>query len=266
MIGRVDFGPKRAALLMLVAAWSMTLIFGAPAASDRRAPPAGAFPGAPGEFTRFTGSELSRGFLALAFGSDLRLGATSVRLHRFERPVRIFIQKQDGEQHERYLRIVDEFALKFPRLSMHVVDDPTSANVVVHLIKESEFTAAIESAFGRETARAFIAKTDPQCMTSVQSEAKGPIVHVDSFVIVDQGDAVFFNCAYHEMLHVLGLSNHDQSNPWTALNQNRTVGYLTVYDRALLEILYDSRLRAGMTRNEVRRRLPLIAKEYAGAL
>jgi hypothetical protein len=69
---------------------------------------------------------------------------------------------------------------------------------------------------------------------------------------------VFLDCAYHELLHAFGLSNHDQRNPWTTLNQNRRVGYLTTYDRSLLTLLYDPQLRPGMTRTEVRKLLPAL--------
>jgi hypothetical protein len=63
------------------------------------------------------------------------------------------------------------------------------------------------------------------------------------------------------MLHAFGLSNHDQDNPWTSLNQTRIVGYLSVYDRALLTLLYDPQIRPGMSRNDVTRLLPqLIGK------
>jgi hypothetical protein len=48
------------------------------------------------------------------------------------------------------------------------------------------------------------------------------------------------------------LSNHDQRNPWTTLNQKRMVGYLSVYDRSLLTLLYDERIKPGMTARQVR--------------
>jgi hypothetical protein len=58
------------------------------------------------------------------------------------------------------------------------------------------------------------------------------------------------------------LSNHDQRNPWTTLNQNRRVGYLSVYDQTLLTLLYDPQLKPGMTPPEVRKLLPsLIAQQ-----
>ena len=82
---------------------------------------------------------------------------------------------------------------------------------------------------------------------------RGAIARSVSFIIVDKGDRVFFDCAYHELLHAFGLPNHDQRNPWTTLNQRRMVGYLSVYDHALLTLLYDPRIRPGMTPGEVRR-------------
>jgi hypothetical protein len=98
-------------------------------------------------------------------------------------------------------------------------------------------------------------------MTSVKSTADGKILHSVSFIIVDKGEDVFLDCAYHELLHALGLSNHDQHNPWTTLNQNRMVGYLTVYDRDLLTLLYDPRIEPGMTARHVRGVLPGVIAE-----
>jgi hypothetical protein len=98
-------------------------------------------------------------------------------------------------------------------------------------------------------------------MTSVKSGTEGDIVRAFSFIIVDKGDDVFFDCAYHELLHAFGLSNHDQHNPWTALNQKRMVGYLTVYDRALLTLLYDPRLTPGMTAAKARAELPRVIQD-----
>jgi hypothetical protein len=98
-------------------------------------------------------------------------------------------------------------------------------------------------------------------MTSVKSSADGAILRAVSFIIVDKGGDVFLDCAYHELLHAFGLSNHDQRNPWTTLNQRRMVGYLTVYDRALLTLLYDPQIQPGMTARQTRGRLPGLIQE-----
>lgn len=240
---------------------------GGDAATARKPPPPGAFDGAPAEFSQFTPHELTRGFLALAFGSDLRLGSQLKRIHRFDRPVRMHLA--GGGSIDRmpvYRRILDEFARELPMLRLSVTEDLYDANLVVRLIDERDFETAIRATFGAQTARTFIAKTDAQCMTSVKSIAEGGIIRVDSFIIVDQGEDVFLNCAYHEMLHALGLPNHAADNPWTALNQDRMVGYLSVYDRALLRMLYDPRIRSGMSETEARRIAPAVAKDIASGL
>ena len=243
----------------LFAAFAVLAVGIAPihAASDKQPAPAGTFKGAPAEFTRFTSAELERGFFALAFGSDLRIGAKPKGIRRFDRPVHVQIVAGGSvDRTEATQRILDEYGSKIPNLRLIEGADADSADLVVRLIDEKNFAAALEQAFGRATARAFVAKTNPQCMTSVRSQPDGEIVRAVSFIIVDKGNDVFLDCAYHELLHAFGLSNHDQRNPWTTLNQHRMVGYLTVYDRALLTLLYDRRLRPGMTPAQIRRVLP----------
>jgi hypothetical protein len=227
------------------------------AASDKQPAPAGSPPGAPPQFTKFTANELRRGFVALAFGSDLRLGAKPRGIRRFDNDVHVLITSTGSvDRTAAMAKILAEYGAAVPQLNVATTQNEDDADIVVHLIDEKNFASALVDAFGEDTARAFVKKTDPQCMTSVKSRGDGAIVRAVSFVIVDKGDRVFFDCAYHEMLHAFGLSNHDQDNPWTSLNQTRIVGYLSVYDRALLRLLYDPRITPGMSRNEVSRLLP----------
>jgi hypothetical protein len=232
------------------------------AASGKQAAPAGSFSGAPAEFTKFSSAEIERGFLALAFGTDLLIGAQPKGVRRFNHPIRLHIAAGGSvARADDMKRIVVEYESKVPNLRLSVVPEAANADVVLRLIDEKDFAAALTAAFGAAITQRFVQKTDPQCMTSVKSQADGNIVQAVSFVIVDKGDAVFLDCAYHELLHAFGLSNHDQRNPWTTLNQKRMVGYLTVYDRALLTLLYDPRIHPGMTPSQVRRVLPGIVRE-----
>ncbi len=250
----------RAAVTALLAL-STQPIAPARAASGREPAPPGAYHGAPPQYTRFSARELERGFLALAFGSDLRIGAKPRGVRRFDHPIRAGVMAGGSvDRTAEMQRVIAEYARKVPNLHLSVVHDPANADIDVRLIDEKDFRSALREAFGAKITKAFIARTDPQCMTSVKSDSDGAIVHSVSFIIVDQGEDVFLDCAYHEMLHAFGLSNHDQRNPWTTLNQNRMVGYLTVYDRALLSLLYDPQIRPGMARRQVRRALPRLIR------
>jgi hypothetical protein len=120
--------------------------------------------------------------------------------------------------------VLADFSAQVPTLRLSVTDDAAQADIEVHLIDERNFRSALEAAFGAKVTRTFVARTDPQCMTSVKSEPGGEIVRSITFIIVDKGDDVFLDCGYHELLHAFGLSNHDQHNAWTTLNQHRMVG------------------------------------------
>jgi hypothetical protein len=234
---------------------------GAPAfaASGRQPAPADALAGAPAQYTKFTAAELRRGFMALAFGSDLRIGARPRGIRRFDHPIRAHVFTGGSvDRGAAMTRVLEEYAAKVPNLHLTVVEAEHPADIQVRLIDEKDFKSALQAAFGARVAKTFIRRTDPQCMTSVKSNADGAILRSVSFIIVDKGEDVFRDCAYHELLHAFGLSNHDQRNPWTTLNQRRMVGYLTVYDRTLLTLLYDPRITPGMTGARVRAVLPRV--------
>jgi hypothetical protein len=235
------------------------------AASEQRAAPPGAFAGAPAQYTKFTARELIRGFLALAFGSDLRLGARPKGIRRFDRDIKAFVASDASIDRAAAMeKIIAEYGAATPNLKISITTNEDDADMVVHLIDEGKFKSALVDAFGASVTETFVRRTDPQCMTSVKSRGDGVILRSVSFVIADQGEQVFLDCAYHEMLHALGLSNHDQSNPWTTLNQRRVVGYLTVYDRTLLTLLYEPRIQPGMSRQEVQHVLPKLIAEIQG--
>jgi hypothetical protein len=235
----------------------ISLVTAALGASGRQPPPPGSFEGAPTQYTHFSAAELTRGFLALAFGSDLRIGARPLGIRRFDHPIHVrIIGGGTVDRRDAMARIIDQYAREVPSLALSVTPTSAAADIELRLIDEKDFQSALEAAFGARVAKTFVSRTDPQCMTSVKSTADGKIVHSVSFIIVDKGEDVFLDCAYHELLHALGLSNHDQHNPWTTLNQKRMVGYLTIYDRSLLALLYDPRIKPGMTVRQARSVLP----------
>jgi hypothetical protein len=252
----------RRGLFVTVAIVVALLAAPALAASGRQPAPPGSFDGAPPQYTRFSTAELMRGFMALSFGSDLLIGRKPKGIHRYDHPIHARVTSTGSVDRLRAMQnILAEYARSVPNLRLSVSDDATPADVEVRLIDEKNFQAALEAAFGRKIARTFVARTDPQCMTSVKSNVEGEVVHAMSLVIVDKGDDVFLDCAYHELLHAFGLPNHDQRNPFTTLNQTRKVGYLSVYDRALLTLLYDPRARPGMTRAQARAVLPGVIED-----
>ena len=230
------------------------------AASRMRLAPVGAPSGAPREYTAFDESDLTSGFLRLAFGSDMqRLGESDDRIRKFDHRIAFRISNSGRvDRSEMYKRVLEDFIVRVPRIDAAVVDTSTAPDVIVRLVDAKDFVSALAAALGDSTASAFINQTNPRCTTRSRADERGHLLRADIFIVVDRGTDIFLDCAYHETLHALGLMNHADDIPWTTLNQGRSVGYLSVYDRAMLQMLYDPKIRAGMSRFDVQMLLPQI--------
>src|SRR5690242_18892989 len=134
------------------------------AASDREPPPPGSFAGAPAQYTNFTAEELERGFMALAFGSDLRIGARPRGIRRFDHPIRAVVMAGGSvDRSARMREVIAEYARSVPSLMLSPAAGGGDADIEVRLIDEKDFNGALFSAFGPKIAKDFIARTDPQC-------------------------------------------------------------------------------------------------------
>ena len=252
--------PKAVSALVLIAAFLVYFPLGARTAEGLRPPPAGAPKGAPSEFSRFEAPELMEGFLRLAFGSDMqKFGAGEDRIHKFDHPVHFRISNIGRmDRSDLYRRVLADFMHRVPGVNASFVDDSSPPDVIVRLVDTKDFDKTLAAALGSSTANKFITQTNPRCTTRSRADKDGGILRADVFIVVDQGTSIFLDCAYHETLHAFGLMNHADDIEWTTLNQNRSVGYLSIYDQLMLRILYDRDIRPGMRRAEVEALLPLI--------
>src|SRR5882672_6824848 len=177
------------------------------AASRMRPAPVGAPSGAPREYTAFDESDLTSGFLRLAFGSDMqRLGGSDDRIRKFDHRIAFRISSSGHvDRSEMYKRVLDDFIVRVPRIDAAVVDTSTAPDVIVRLVDAKDFVSALAAALGDSTASAFINQTNPRCTTRSRADELGHLLRADIFIVVDRGTDIFLDCAYHETWHALGL-------------------------------------------------------------
>src|SRR5262245_51414137 len=133
-------------------------------ASGRQPPPPGSFEGAPDQYTQFTTAELTRGFLALAFGSDLRIGARPLGIRRFDHAVRARIV--DGgtiDRSNEMARVIEEYAREIPNLELSIVPPAAPADIELRLIDEKNFQSSLQDAFGTKVVKACVSGIDAPC-------------------------------------------------------------------------------------------------------
>ena len=204
----------------------------------------------------FTDSEIIEGFLKTAFGAEYHLAGRVDRIRKYESPVRVFADGARADRKAQLARIVADIAARVQHLDIAMAGDNDDANVLVKLVRDRDLYRTITTFYGSERAKEIRSSLDPQCLSGFRKNERFEIEHSDVILTVDNGDFVFFDCAYEELLQSLGPINDTSSVPWTMFNDNVSMGYFDVYDQYLLNLLYDPRIKAGMSVQEVRAVLP----------
>src|SRR5881394_4445558 len=204
----------------------------------------------------FTDSEIIEGFMKTAFGAEYHLAGRVDRIRKYEAPVRVFADGNRPDRKAQLTKIVADIATKVQHLDIAMAESSDAANVLVKLVRDRDLFRTITTFYGAERAREIRASLDPQCLSGFRKNEKFEIEHSDVILTIDNGDFVFFDCAYEELLQSLGPINDTSSVPWTMFNDNVSMGFFDVYDQYILNLLYDPRIKAGMTVAEVKAVLP----------
>jgi hypothetical protein len=209
------------------------------------------------ERTDFTNDEIREGFFKIAFGAELQLDKPAGRVRKFDEPVRIFVESTAGtDRRSELANVVADIRSHVDHLDIDVTNDRRSANFVVHLVPERKLKKTIRALYGSDSAKRIQKSLNPECLSGIGKDERFRIRRAEAILPVDAGDFTFFDCAYEELLQALGAINDDASVPWTMFNDDVQMGFFDVYDQYLLNILYDPRVKPGMTRDEVDAILP----------
>ena len=204
----------------------------------------------------FTDGEIVEGFLKTAFGAEYHLAGRVDRIRRFDGPVRVFADSDRADRKAQLAKVVADIGRRVQHLDIAMIDTSEAANVRVKLVRDRDLFRTISSFYGAEKAREIRTSLDPQCLSGFRKNDNFEIEHSDVILTVDNGDFTFLDCAYEELLQSLGPINDTASVPWTMFNDNVSMGFFDIYDQYLLNILYDPRIKAGMTVAEVKIVLP----------
>ena len=204
----------------------------------------------------FTDAEIIDGFFKTAFGAEYHLAGRVDRIRKYQTPVRIFADGNRSDRKAQLAKIVADIARRVQHLDIAMADTGAAANIVVKLVRDRDLSRTIATFYGNERAREIRSSLDPQCLSGFRKNEKFEIERSDVILTVDNGDFTFFDCAYEELLQSLGPINDTSLVPWTMFNDNVSMGFFDIYDQYILNLLYDPRVKAGMTVAEVKEVLP----------
>lgn len=207
----------------------------------------------------FTDAEIIDGFLKTTFGAEFHIAGLVDRIRKYDGPVRVFIDNRARPDRRKQLeRVIADIGAHIRYLDIAMTKDRDEADVLVTLVRDRDLNRTIRRIYGRARARSIQRSLEPQCLSGFRKDETYRIVHSDVILVVDAGNFIFYDCAYEEMLQALGPINDTDSVPWTMFNDDVQMGFFDIYDQYILNILYDPRIRPGMTIEQVKTVLPQI--------
>jgi hypothetical protein len=207
----------------------------------------------------FTDAEITDGFLKTTFGAEFHIAGFVDRIRKYDGPVRVFIDNRARPVRSKQVeRVVADIGAHIRYLDIAMTKNRDEADVLVTLVRDRDLNRTIRRIYGRARARSIQRSLEPQCLSGFRKDESYRIVHSDVILVVDAGNFIFYDCAYEEILQALGPINDTDSVPWTMFNDDVQMGFFDIYDQYILNILYDPRIRPGMTIEQVKKVLPQI--------
>jgi hypothetical protein len=181
--------------------------------------------------------------------------------------VRYFIVHQVGDE-DLHRQLVDAHFLHLAEitgLSIQPVETRDAANFLVVLTSESSLESDLPRYFGAGSARRHETLfRDSLCMASFATERRGTIVRAVALIPVDaaRARADLASCVVEDLTHAMGLGNDTVQALPSIFSRKSNLAFLSGLDHLVLKMLYDQRIKPGMTEKTALPVLKTIAGEY----
>ncbi|MBD3787853.1 MAG: DUF2927 domain-containing protein [Sphingomonadales bacterium] len=203
---------------------------------------------------------------------------TPSRLRRWAVPVQVSVEFGDSvpqAERKRDRALISAYAGQLARATRHPVGmaaSPAQANFNVLVLNEDERRAIgprlreLVPGVDQASLEAII-NLQPTTFCVVFAFSEGAVPSYSRAVAVIRGEhpeTLRRSCVHEELAQGLGLANdYPRARP-SIFNDDEEFALLTRHDELLLQILYDPRLRPGMTEAEARPIVEAIATEIMG--
>jgi hypothetical protein len=205
----------------------------------------------------YSDAQLIDAFGRTVFGGEYA-SWNSRAVKKFTGPVRFYVEDRSGlgrrAEAERFIRTLPQ---AIAGLEASIVDDPRSANFRVLIIRRGDYRQAVaREVFGRPRSDFAPGK----CLVRLVTGTRG-IIRSDAVLVADEGEFLFRRCLVEETLQGLGPVNDDETLSDSIFNDASRHATFTSHDRYILNMLYDPRIRAGMSRAEADAMLPFVVRD-----
>lgn len=233
-----------------------------------------------GPDTPFTADMLARNFENIAFfneyGSSFQRQGGQSPLRRWQGPVRIgvlFGARVPPSQRTRDTADVRDYAMRLAAITDHPIGTTGRPNFIVVFAGEDDRDAALAEAAKVLPA---VSASSLDALQSLQRDtycvvisyttivSTGTYTSALALVRAENPDLLRLSCIHEEIAQGLGLANDSPNARPSIFNDDDEFALLTSHDELLLKMLYDPRLRPGMSADEAAPVTRIIARELLG--
>lgn len=230
-----------------------------------------------GADTPFSSDMLARNFEQIAFFNEYdgnfagRGGASPLR--RWAAPVRmglIFGAGVPPSQRKADSDAVKRYARRLARATGHPVSATGTPNFIVIVASEDDRAETLAEAATRvpgispSSLRALRdMRRDTYCAVAAYAAGDDPQTYTAAVAVIraENPDLLRLSCIHEELAQGLGLANDSPAARPSIFNDDDEFALLTKHDELLLQMLYDDRLRPGMSAAEAAPITRIIARE-----
>lgn len=206
----------------------------------------------------FSTEELLEGFEKTVFGLEYRSWSWRPYLvKKFTKPVKFYVHNfSTRDRTVTVHRFVNELGSRVSGLTTGIAGTPAEANFEVYVVDRAQYEQVVK----RDIYKSERAQVPGRCLVRVVSGRNG-IKQSTAVIVSDEGEFLFKRCLVEELLQGLGPMNDDTSLAHSVFNDASRHSRFTVFDQILLNMLYDPRIKPGMSVEQTRKILPIVVRD-----
>lgn len=209
----------------------------------------------------YSDDQLIDGFMRTVFGAEARSqqGMRNLgRVKKFGGRIRVHvINLADHDRRAEVRRFLKVLSLSVKNLSMTPIKSKRRAQMIIFLVNRRDYKSVIDETLAGMPAASKRSLLKRSACSAVTGGRNG--VRLDRsfvYIVADEGQRTFRHCMVEEITQSLGPVNDDWHLSASIYNDSSRVNSFGIFDWYILNMLYDRRVRPGMTPAQVRKVLP----------
>lgn len=206
----------------------------------------------------FSTEELMQGFMKTVFGLEYRSWSWQPYLvKKYDGEVRFYVHNFAAKNRRPVVNaFIENLGANIRGLKATIATSPADANFHIYIVDRNQYALVVRDQVYKNGK----ADAPGRCLVRVESDHRG-ISRSSAVIVSDEGDFLFRRCLVEEVLQGLGPMNDDTSLAHSVFNDQSRHSRFTTFDRYLLNMLYDPRIRPGMSPKDVEPLLPSIVRQ-----